>query len=306
MTLTKGRSVPQSDPPRSPRETLPTMYDLPSEFPEEPGLPDEYHDLQPQLLSRTLALANYGRGEWFAASDLNVYYDVQHPLWHKRPDWFLAVGVPRLYDGKDLRRSYVVWQEGPAPSVVVEFLSPGTERADLGRFFEDADGENANGSDCGLDPPLLGGVNGVEDYDLSPPEKFTVYERYLRVPYYVVYNRYSGALRFFQLVGDSYQEQSILENGNLKIWLPGLAVGLGLWQGEFEGVSRQWLRWCDQEGNWLLLDTEQEQLAKEQAQSQVLQAAQRLLTTGMAMGEVAALLGLTDEQIEQVTEQQGE
>ncbi|MEO1208761.1 MAG: hypothetical protein AAFX78_04380 [Cyanobacteria bacterium J06638_20] len=24
-------SVPQSDPPRSPRETLPTMYDLPSE-----------------------------------------------------------------------------------------------------------------------------------------------------------------------------------------------------------------------------------------------------------------------------------
>jgi hypothetical protein len=29
----------------------PTMYDLPSEFPEEPGLPDVFHDLQPQLLS---------------------------------------------------------------------------------------------------------------------------------------------------------------------------------------------------------------------------------------------------------------
>jgi Uma2 family endonuclease len=27
------------------------MYDLPSEFPEEPGLPDVFHDLQPQLLS---------------------------------------------------------------------------------------------------------------------------------------------------------------------------------------------------------------------------------------------------------------
>src|SRR3989475_12867996 len=33
---------PQTDPPRSPRETLPTMYDLPSEDPEEPGLPQEH------------------------------------------------------------------------------------------------------------------------------------------------------------------------------------------------------------------------------------------------------------------------
>ncbi len=35
--------IPQSDPPLSPRLILPTMYDLPSEDPEEPGLPDEYH-----------------------------------------------------------------------------------------------------------------------------------------------------------------------------------------------------------------------------------------------------------------------
>jgi hypothetical protein len=40
----------QTDPPRPPQEVLPTMYDLPSEDPEEPGLPDEFHDLQPQLL----------------------------------------------------------------------------------------------------------------------------------------------------------------------------------------------------------------------------------------------------------------
>jgi hypothetical protein len=43
MVFATGRSIPQSDPPRSPRETLPTMYDFPSEFPEEPGLPDEFH-----------------------------------------------------------------------------------------------------------------------------------------------------------------------------------------------------------------------------------------------------------------------
>ncbi|MEL7314383.1 MAG: Uma2 family endonuclease, partial [Cyanobacteria bacterium J06559_3] len=94
-------------PPRSPRETLPTMYDLPSEQVGEPGLPDEFHDLQPQLLSRCLTLADYTRDEWFTGADLNLYYDNQHPTWYKRPDWLLAVGVPRLYDGYDMRRSYV-------------------------------------------------------------------------------------------------------------------------------------------------------------------------------------------------------
>ncbi|MFM7425051.1 MAG: Uma2 family endonuclease, partial [Elainella sp.] len=116
------RSIPQTDPPRPPSETLPTMYDLPSEDPEEPGLPDEFHDLQPQLLSRSLTLTGYSRSDYYTASDLNLYYDVKHPLWHKRPDWFLAVDVPRLYDGKDLRRSYVIWQEGKSPEIVVEFL----------------------------------------------------------------------------------------------------------------------------------------------------------------------------------------
>jgi hypothetical protein len=184
MAFATGRSIPQSDPPRSPRATLPTMDDLPSEFPEEPGMPNEYHDLQLQLLSRTLTLANYRREDWFAASDLNIYYDVRHPLWHKRPDWFLAVDVPRLYDGDDLRRSYVVWQEGRAPEVVVELLSPGTEAGDLGRFLAGAEPAEFPSS---FSSALAGNGSFEEE---PPPEKFTVYERYLRVPYYVAYNRY--------------------------------------------------------------------------------------------------------------------
>lgn len=36
-------------------QKLPTMYDLPSEDPEESGLPDEFHDIQPQLLSKSNA-----------------------------------------------------------------------------------------------------------------------------------------------------------------------------------------------------------------------------------------------------------
>ena len=100
--------IDQGDPPRSPKDVLPTMYDLPSEDPEALGLPDEFHDLQPQLLSRTLRLTSYSRENCFTASDLNLYYDVRHSLWHKRPDWFLVVDVSRLYEQRDLRRSYVI------------------------------------------------------------------------------------------------------------------------------------------------------------------------------------------------------
>ena len=116
-------SFPHTEPPLSPRKTLPTMYDLPSEDPEEPGLPDEFHDLQPELLSRTFRSPLYPENRVFSGTDMNLYYDVRHPLWHKRPDWFLVLDVPRLYDDTDLRMSYVIWQEGISPFVVVELLT---------------------------------------------------------------------------------------------------------------------------------------------------------------------------------------
>ena len=54
----------QTDALNDPKKVLPTMYDLPSEDPEEPGLPDEFHDFQPHLLRKTFHPANY---------NLNVY-----------------------------------------------------------------------------------------------------------------------------------------------------------------------------------------------------------------------------------------
>lgn len=297
-TFATGRSIPQTVPPRSPRETLPTMYDLPSEYAGEPGLPDEYHDLQPQLLSRTLTLRNYTRDEWFTGAELNLYYDVHHPQWYKRPDWFLAVGVPRLYDGHDLRRSYVIWQEGQSPYVAVEFLSPGTEREDLGRFYgaddtvESADEPNALATMV-VDPALEPTSTNPE----RPPQKFIVYEQYLRIPHYLVYNRQTGRLRHFQLLGGQYQEQLVKEDNPGGAWLADLQIGLGLWQGTFEGVPGYWLRWLQEDGSWLLTDTEQERLAKEQAQAQLLQAAKNLLATGMSVDQVRKLLDLSAEQV---------
>ena len=211
----------QTDPPRAPKDYLPTMYDLPSEDPQEPGLPDEFHNIQPQLLRETFHPPEYAQNEIFVATDLNLYYDVRHPQWYKRPDWFAVVGVPRLYEHRDLRLSYVIWQEGVSPFVVVELLSPGTEKEDLGGTLRE--------------------VN-------QPPTKWEVYQNILRIPYYIVFNRYTDNLQAFELQGGSYQAL-IPQSG--RIWLPELQLGLGLWQGTYQDIERLWLRWFDHTGQWL-------------------------------------------------------
>jgi hypothetical protein len=142
----------------------------------------------------------------------------------------------------------VTWQEGKGPEVVVEFLSPGTEREDLGRFFQP--GDEISSPQAVLRPA-------------SPPGKLEVYERYLRVPHYIVYSRYSQTLRYFKLVAGRYQEQPLAPQPPL-IWLPDLQLGLGIWSGTFQRTPGQWLRWCDQDGQWCLTETEQERRAKEQ------------------------------------------
>jgi Uma2 family endonuclease len=257
--------VPQTDPPLSPRETLPSMYDLPSEDPEEPGLPDEFHDLQPQLLSFTFCPPHYPASQVFSASDMNLYYDVRHAQWYKRPDWFGVVGVPRLYDEVDMRLSYVVWQEGVNPYVIVELLSPGTEKEDLGENDEEKlppESEEVADNGQAIEPQS----------EEKPPRKWKVYEQILRIPYYVVFSRYTNQLRAFKQEGAHYQELELQEP---RVWMPELELGLGLWQGEYQGIERLWLRWYDAQGNWILTQTEQERQRAEQERQRAEQAESR-------------------------------
>jgi Uma2 family endonuclease len=221
---------------------LPTMYDLPSDDPLESGLPDEFHGLQPQLLAETLRLSDYDETEIFCAFDLNLYYDPEHTNWYKRPDWFLVTGVSRLYQGRSTRSSYVTWDEQVNPVVVIEFLSPGTEAEDLGPFAKKPTATLQAG---------------------KPPSKFTVYERILQIPNYLVFDETTQQLRYFRLVNGCYVEQAIGTEAPL-FWIPEIQLGLGLWRGKFRGVPQPWLRWCDEHGNWLLTETEIERQEKEQ------------------------------------------
>jgi Uma2 family endonuclease len=217
------------------------MYDLKSEDPEEPGLPDEYHGYQPLLLRHTFKPTNCDLDEVFIGADINLYYDLRHLNWYKRPDWFAVVGVSRLYEGRDLRNSYVMWQELVSPFVVVELLSPGTEDEDLGRTVRQ-----------------LG----------KPPTKWQVYEQILRVPYYFVFSRYTNELQAFRLVGGAYESLEVGEEGLL---VPHLGLRLGLWQGRYENIERLWLRWFTASGELILTPSEEAATA----QARVAQAEQR-------------------------------
>jgi Uma2 family endonuclease len=241
---------------------LPTMYDLPSENPEEPGLPDEFHDLQPQLLSATLRLVDVKSDRIFTGTDLNLYYDTEHLNWYKRPDWFVALGVPRLYNEQDMRMSYVLWDEGVSPSVIVELLSEGTDKEDLGLTQSEAG---------------------------HPPTKWEVYEQILQVPNYIVYDRYKDILRAYRLTDNRYQA---LQIEGEQIWIPELNLGLGLWQGDYQGITRKWLRWYGHDGDWI--PTPEENLEKaeakviqlQQTEAKAARLAQRLRELGIDPDEV--------------------
>jgi Uma2 family endonuclease len=269
--------IPQSDPPLPPWETLPTMYDLPSDNPEEPGLPDDFHFLQPLLLYLTFQPINWNPELVYSAADLNLYYDLQHPLWYKRPDWFGVVGVRKLYKGQDLRLSYVTWQEPANPFVVIELLSPGTEDEDLGTKRESAADK--------------------------PPSKWEVYERILRIPYYVVFSRYTNELRAFQLVGGQYEPMNLTEG---RLLVPEIDLSLGLWQGSFRDIERLWLRWFTLTGELIPAPTEEAITATERAiiaEKEAIQAKQEAAQSKRKAEQLAERLrrlGVNPDQLDEL------
>jgi len=226
-----GKSFPLpsgDDLSRLPHEALPTMYDLPSEEVNEPGVPDEFHIFQPQLLRETFQPSTYAPERVFVATDLNLYYTLRNTSWYKRPDWFAALGVAEFYDDRKLRLSYVIWQEAAPPYLAIDLISPGTEQEDLGRTVRNP---------------------------AQPPTKWIVYEEILQIPYYVTFNRHTDELNYFQLIQGRYQ--SIQPPGQ-RLWLPEAGLGLGLWHGVFHRVERQWLRFYDAAGQWIPTPLEQE------------------------------------------------
>jgi hypothetical protein len=54
-------------------------------------------------------------------------------------------------------------------------------------------------------------------------------------------------------------------------WLEAVGLGVTLWQGEYEGLTAEWLRWCDIDGELYATGVE----AANEAQAQATQERQR-------------------------------
>jgi hypothetical protein len=69
-------------------------------------------------------------------------------------------------------------------------------------------------------------------------------------------------LKVFELRGKHYVELSP------PFWLEDVGLGLMLWNGEFEGVSGEWLRWRDRLGQVILTGAEGQAIEQQRAEAE--------------------------------------
>lgn len=218
--------------------------------------------------------------QYAIGQDCGIYWRETEPpeKGAEAPDWFYVPNVPAKLDGQ-YRRSYVLWREFVAPTIVLEFASQdGTEERDT--------------------TPLARGSDGI-----SKPGKFWVYEQIMRIPYYGIYEIRTGKLEVYSLSEGRYQPLIANDRGHFTI--ASMGVELGLWQGSYQNQEAQlWLRWWDAEGNLLLIGDERarlEQHRAEQAEAQLHQERQEaadrqrstivnLLRAGLSPETIAAAL----------------
>ena len=86
----------------------------------------------------------------------------------------------------------------------------------------------------------------------------------LGVLYYMVYNplrRRKPPLEVYHLVEGNY----VLQRGN-PVWLPEIGLGIGHERGTYQGITREWLYWYDEQGQRLLTPEERITQAEQRAQ----------------------------------------
>jgi len=89
---------------------------------------------------------------------------------------------------------------------------------------------------------------------------------WLGVLYYVIYNplrTQQPRLEVHQLKGGEYQ----LLSGE-PVWLPELNLGIGRERGTYQGITREWLYWYDEEGQRYLTPEERADSAELELESE--------------------------------------
>ena len=163
-------------------------------YPESDGKPMAETEIHRDLMIDMIdMLKNHfkDRPDAYVSGNLLLYYEKGNPQKSVAPDVFVAFGVE-----KKRRRTYLLWEEGKGPDVVIELVSKSTYQHDLSGKKE-----------------LYARVLGVKEYYLYDPER-----QYL-----------SPSLQGYRLAGDFYRSIQPVANR-----LPSFVLGLELGEEEME------------------------------------------------------------------------
>jgi Uma2 family endonuclease len=206
------------------RLSLPTQDELPC----DDGVPMETqrHKLQMDLLIDALFPWLEAREDGYVGGNMFVYFSAAQLKNEefRGPDFFAVLGVP-----KGERKSWVVWEEGKAPDVVIELLSEST-------------------------------------IQLDKTEKKEIYRDRLRVPEYFWYDPFNPEDWAGFILKDGIYESLSQDTGQLVSQQLGLV--LVRWQGGYKGVEAVWLRWATLEGALLPTDRERAEGERQRAEEE--------------------------------------
>ncbi len=191
------------------------------------------HHQQMMILIESLELAWHDRDDFYVGGDMFLYFSETQSRRNdfRGPDVFVTLNTTRRE-----RLAWVVWEEdGRAPDVIIELLSPKTEHIDRG-------------------------------------EKMRIYGRTLKVGEYFLFDPFSGVLEGYELAGPRGGYRRKAEDGPGRIACEQLGLFLGKVRSTFYGVDVNWLRWLDQDGRPLPMPIEHANAAVARANAEAARA----------------------------------
>jgi len=189
-----------------------------AELPTEDGIPMEspWHRAEINLLIDSLDQHWRGRTDYYCGGNMFIYFSLQQI--RKQDYRGPDFFVVKGVDGTRPRGSWVVWEEdGQYPDLIVELLSPSTA-------------------------------------ELDKTTKKQLYENVFHTPEYFCYDPAPQELLGWHLAESQYEE--LIPDPSGRLWSNILKVWMGLWEGEYLGHKAHWLRFFDDDGNLIPINTE--------------------------------------------------
>ncbi len=180
------------------------------------GIPmeSERHVKQLDLLMNPLKLYWQDKNV-YVGGDMFVYFSPNQLKTDdfRGPDFFVALDVP-----KRERKSWVVWEEGKGPDIVIEMISKSTAKIDK-------------------------------------KDKKLIYEQKLRVPEYVWFDPFTAEWQGYLLENGRYRP--LIPDKRNRLKSEQLQLLLIKWQGTYQNIDCTWLRWATID-NYILPTSEEE------------------------------------------------